>query len=94
MARLICGEKGSVLFCDSGETIVKENGEEKRQTNAERIRSMSDEELAELLDDICTNGIVAIDSNMPCDCCTEKTECKDCWKEWLRSETEVQHELL
>lgn len=49
MARLICGEKGSVLFCDSGETIVKENGEEKRQTNAERIRSMSDEELAEFL---------------------------------------------
>ena len=49
MARLICGEKGSVLFCDSGETIVKENGEEKRRTNAERIRSMSDEELAEFL---------------------------------------------
>ena len=65
-----------------------------KQTNADRIRSMSDEELAELLDDICTNGILAIDSNMPCDCCTEKTECKDCWKEWLRSETEVQHELL
>lgn len=42
MARLICGDKGSVLFCDSGETIVRE----KKQTNADRIRSMSDEELA------------------------------------------------
>lgn len=40
MARLICGDKGSVLFCDSGETIVRE----KKQTNADRIRSMSDEE--------------------------------------------------
>lgn len=38
MARLICGEKGSVLFCDSGETIVKENGEEKKQTKEERNR--------------------------------------------------------
>lgn len=49
MARLICGEKGSVLFYDSGETTVKKNGEGKRQTNAEQIRSMSDEELAEFL---------------------------------------------
>ncbi len=63
-----------------------------KQTNADRIRSMSDEELAELLDDICTNGILAIDSNMPCDCCTEKTECKDCWKDWLQSEEEEQNE--
>lgn len=59
-----------------------------KQTNADRIRFMNDEELAELLDDICTNGILAIDSNMPCDCCTEKTECKDCWKDWLQSEAE------
>ena len=49
MARLICGEKGSTLFCDSGKTIVKEHGEEKKQTNADRIRSMSDEELAKFM---------------------------------------------
>lgn len=49
MARLICGEKGSALFCDSGKTIVKEHGEKKKRTNADRIRSMSDEELAEYL---------------------------------------------
>lgn len=49
MARLICWQKGSVLFYDSGKTIVKEHREYNGKTNADRIRSMSDEELAEFL---------------------------------------------
>lgn len=56
MARLICGEKGSVLFCDSGETIVNKSKEEKKQTNADRIRAMTDEELAEFLISAETHG--------------------------------------
>lgn len=94
-----CRNKGKKRMCEFQTAISSyaemcKDFEPKRPTNADRIRFMSDEELAELLDDICTNGILAIDSNMPCDCCTEKTECKDCWKEWLRSETEEQNELL
>lgn len=49
-----------------------------RQTNADRIRNMSDEELADFLDDV---GIP------PCDCCCHN-ECESCWKDWLQSEAE------
>lgn len=83
MARLICGEKGNVLFCDSGETIVKENGEEKKQTNADRIRSMNDEELAELLagnNFHCLN----IEQDIECQC----GDCQEHWLKWLQSEVE------
>lgn len=88
MARLICGEKGSVLFCDSGETIVKENGEEKKPTNADRIRSMSIEELAEFLYTVAAFGIKRQYEGVPCDSCYERNECAKCWKEWLELETE------
>lgn len=47
-------------------------------TNADRIRNMSDEELADFLDDV---GIP------PCDCCCHN-ECESCWKDWLQSEAE------
>lgn len=82
MARLICGDKGSVLFCDSGETIVRE----KKQTNADRIRSMSDEELVDFivgLNKHCLAGIGLCD-------CSGKKECSDTCngkvKEWLQAE--------
>lgn len=82
MARLICGNKGSVLFCDSGETIVRE----KKQTNADRIRSMSDEELVKFivgLNDHCLAGIGL------CDCSGEKhcsDICENKTREWLHTE--------
>lgn len=57
-------------------------------TNAEKIRSMSDEELAEFLDVVEEDGISSQCTNIPCDCCCEKTECSKCWKEWLQSEVE------
>lgn len=49
-----------------------------KETNADRIRNMSDEELAEFLDDV---GIP------PCDCCCHN-ECESCWKDWLQSDAE------
>lgn len=57
-------------------------------TNADRICSMSDEKLAELLDSVDNGGIRALDIDYPCDECTQKTECEDCFKEWLQSEVE------
>lgn len=58
------------------------------RTNADRIRNMSDEELAEFLDIVGEDGISSQYTNVPCDCCYEKTECSKCWKEWLQSEAE------
>lgn len=55
-------------------------------TNADRIRNMSDEELAEFLDIVGEDGISSQYTDVPCDCCCEKTECSKCWKEWLQSE--------
>lgn len=60
----------------------------KKHTNADNIRAMSDEELAELLDSVDNGGIRALDVDYPCDECTQKTECEDCFKEWLQSEVE------
>ena len=57
-------------------------------TNADRIRNMSDEELAEFLDIVGEDGISSQYTDVPCDCCSEKTECSKCWKEWLESEAE------
>lgn len=59
-----------------------------RHTNADRIRNMSDEELAEFLDIVGEDGISSQCTNLPCDCCYEKTECSKCWKDWLQSEAE------
>lgn len=57
----------------------------KPNTNAESIRSMSDEELAELLDSVDNGGIRALDIDYPCDECTQKTKCDECFLEWLQS---------
>lgn len=59
-----------------------------RQTNADRIRNMSDEELSEFLDIVGEDGISSQYTDVPCDCCCEKTECSKCWREWLQSEAE------
>lgn len=59
-----------------------------RKTNADKIRNMSDEELSEFLDVVEENGISSQYTDVPCDCCCEKTACDECWKEWLQSEAE------
>ena len=81
----VSGEKYPCSECDS---IVNDLFESKKQTNADRIRSMSDEKLAELLDSVDNGGIRALDVDYPCDECTQKTKCEDCFKEWLQSEVE------
>lgn len=43
-----------------------------KQTNADRIRSMSDEELAELFYTVSTFGIKRQYEGVPCDSCCEK----------------------
>lgn len=60
-----------------------------KMTNADRIRSMTDEELADLLDNIESNGISAVNNDYLFDCCNEKANCDKCYLEWLRSESEV-----
>ena len=69
--------------CDKGSNFVK-------MSNADRIRSMSDEELAEFLDDLTDN----------CCRCAERQNCGNCQigldaktgfcdiKKWLQSEAE------
>jgi len=58
-----------------------------KQTNADRIRAMTDEELAEFMkpyDSGCPrwNG----KEPMPC---SMRTNCRDCWLDWLKSPVEV-----
>lgn len=60
----------------------------KTQTNADRIRSMTDEELADMLDEVSVHGILALGSDFPCDVCRERTECKNCFEDWLKAESE------
>lgn len=60
--------------------------ERDRQTNADRIRNMSDEELAEFLDNVFNNFFDGFE--FPCDVCSERTNCETCFKEWLQSEAE------
>lgn len=62
--------------------------QKKPQTNADRIRSMTDEELADMLDEVSVHGILALGSDFPCDVCRERTECKNCFEDWLKAESE------
>lgn len=57
----------------------------KPQTNADRIRSMTDEELAEVLFGSCIE-------HMGVDECSHPEEaCKSCVLDWLKAESEEQH---
>ena len=60
----------------------KDVGKNEPLTNAQKIRSMSDEELAELLDH-------ETDSCAPTgDCEKMSRDCKACWLEWLQQPAE------
>lgn len=62
-----------------------------RHTNADRIRNMSDEELAELIQEMANTCLVDFMGYADKDC--DKNSCKDCEAkaptilEWLQSET-------
>lgn len=58
----------------------------KPHTNADRIRSMTDEELANLFDEVETGSFLA--DKYPCSECTEKINCDVCFLKWLRAESE------
>ncbi len=56
------------------------------QTNADRIRSMTDEELAEFINDVFYT--LATRPGM-CDVCDNDsvTNCRECWLDWLKQES-------
>lgn len=58
------------------------NAKQPKQTNADRIRSMTDEELAKLLD----NAIVSCGGVMGGRNCM--ADCRKCWLDWLRQEVD------
>lgn len=59
---------------------------EKKLTHGDKIRSMSDEELSEFLDNIFNR--IGVQEYFPCNECTEKVNCDVCLLEWLQSEAE------
>ena len=62
--------------------LINLNAKPKPMTNADRIRSMTDEELAELIDR-------ETDSCAPTgDCERMPRDCKACWLEWLQQPAE------
>ena len=54
---------------------------QKAQSNADRIRSMSDDELAKLLD-------YELGCPVTGDCAKMSKDCKACWLEWLQQPAE------
>ena len=60
----------------------------KKPTNADRIRSMTDEELAEILSSYCVDKSLFNKCNLRYILSGENV-CKKCYLEWLKSENEV-----
>ena len=62
--------------------------EPKPHTRADRIRAMSDEELAEHLEEIsnwsCPPGMEFTEVR-----CGRRPDCKGCWLDWLRQEADT-----
>lgn len=61
---------------------------EEKETNADRIRSMTDEELAEILSSYCVDKSLFNKCNLRY-ILSDENVCKKCYLEWLRSESEV-----
>ena len=79
--------------CTCGRTYINTSnckqctcGNEK-QTNADRIRSMSDEELAEFIEEIVSGNRNVIGINCGNSKC-ESWKCTECISMWLQSEVE------
>ena len=73
-----CGEERPIQcsFCHYYKPIM---------TNSEKIRSMTDEELAEFMDNGC--DVIAPSEN----CTKAFYDCKKCWLDWLKQEAEDEH---
>lgn len=63
----------------SRERLLKE---QKTQANADKIRSMTDEELARVMDMVCP----------PDTACNDGQQCIKCWIEWLKQPAEEEKE--
>lgn len=76
-------EEKRLFGCTSGEP------DRRVATNADRIRSMTDEELAEILSSYC------VDKSLFNKCSlryilSDENVCKKCYLKWLKSESEVE----
>ena len=65
--------------------IVKEC---RPQTNADRIRSMTDEELAEMLSTVSQHCVVYLSDRIDCRHSRCEVSCKNNIKKWLKTESE------
>lgn len=63
-------------------------GENPKQTNADRIRSMTDEELAEMLSTVSQHCVVYLSDKINCRHSNCDTGCKNNIKKWLQKEME------
>jgi hypothetical protein len=62
------------------------------QTNADRIRSMTDEELAEMLSTVSQHCVVYLSDKINCRHSNCDTGCKNNIKKWLQKEMEEEDE--
>lgn len=65
---------------------VEENNDDKKCTNADRIRSMSDEELADII--LCPYDTAGNPIEIMLQKLVSPDNCKKCMIEWLQSEVE------
>ena len=76
-----CGKKAERFIMFHGDVVgCQFCGIHTKQKNADRIRSMTDEELAELLEQVRVSCGFAMGGR---DC---RPNCADCWLDWLREE--------
>lgn len=61
---------------------------EGKETNADRIRSMTDEQLAEILSSYCVDKTLFNKCNLRY-ILSDENVCKKCYLKWLKSENEV-----
>ncbi|MDY5102643.1 MAG: hypothetical protein SPE81_06055 [Agathobacter sp.] len=77
-------------YCDKCGFIKEQCECQKPMTNADRIRSMTDEELAEIIVGLSAHCLAGIGA---CDCSAVKTQpcyevCGEITRKWLQSEVE------
>lgn len=83
--RHLCGTRDEATFTDDSECAAfNQEIENRPTTNADHIRAMSDEELAQYLDEKVTRCPFPSASDM----CTELGGCKACILNWLRQPAE------
>ena len=81
-SEVIAIEEGAYDFCKK---IINELSEEyKPKTNADKLRNMTNDELANFLDNVFNNIFDGYE--FPCEFCTERMNCDICFNDWLDNE--------